>query len=102
MKYHERFDNKEVNNVIKKKLQKMILQVVDFHGVADEDKFKKMLQFKGHQGLKQSDYRKFLGTLKQLIMENDRLWKSDSSIEKAWDILIERILNSLSDTSSGK
>jgi eukaryotic-like serine/threonine-protein kinase len=94
-KYQERFGSSEVNNVIKKKLQKMILQIVDFHEDRDPESLRKVLQFKGHQGLKESDYANFLKVLKETVASNDRLWASDIGIEKAWDLLIYKTLEVL-------
>ncbi len=94
-KYQERFGSNEVSNVIKKKLQKMILQIVDFHEDRDAGNLKKVLQFKGHQGLTESDYHNFLQTLKATVATNDRLWNSDPNIEKAWDGLIMKTLEVL-------
>lgn len=94
-KYKERFENHKVSETTKKKLLKMILQVIDFQTNVNQVEIDRLKKFKGHSGLTHQDYEIFLMTMKNAIKINDRLWQSDPNIEKAWERLITKSLEAL-------
>jgi serine/threonine protein kinase len=94
-KYLERFENRRVNETTKRKLLKMLLQVIDFQPNMNMTEVERLKQFKGHKGLTHEDYQNFLMTMRNVIKANDRLWQSDPSIEKAWTRLMAKSLEAL-------
>lgn len=93
--YKERFDEHRVNESTKKKLLKMILQVIDFQTNVNQVEIERLKKFKGHSGLTSQDYENFLMTMRNAIKTNDRLWQSDPNIEKAWSKLIAKSLDAM-------
>lgn len=85
-------NNFEVSPSTRKKMQKMVLQIIDFQAIDTPEKVAAITSIKMHSRLQKEDFINFLSALKTTISINDRLWKFNPNIEKAWDTLFQRFL----------